>query len=215
MSHGPEYSPNRPALAGGSANPDPNTPGQHPSLPAQQQLRPPTIEHGERYWRILQNNVEWLRFSETKASIILTSYGVLFTIIYTNAVAVFSSINHPGAVRWFVVLFGTASLTSIVSAFLTIRPRLRNTNPTSILYFRHIFKKYQTASAYKQAAHLILDDENLYTDHLTEQIHTISKVANSKYVCAGIAVWAFAISLALLVITVLIYVNSSLTIPTK
>jgi len=206
----PAGSGNTAVPAGSATQPQPQT-----SLPAQQLLPLPTVDHGERYWLILQNNVEWLRFSETKASIVLTSYGVLFTIIYTNAVAVFSSIKHPGAVRCFVVLFSLVSLASIISAFLTVRPRLKNSNPTSILYFRHIFKKYKTAADYKQAAHVILDDQDQYTSHLTEQIHSISKVANSKYVCAGIAVWAFAASLVLLVITVLIYVNSNLTIPTK
>ena len=51
-------------------------------------------------------------------------------------------------------------------------------NPTSILYFQHIHKQFQKATAYKQAAHLILNDEDKYTDHLTEQTHSISKVAN-------------------------------------
>jgi len=175
----------------------------------------PTVDHGERYWLILQNIVDWLRFSETKASVILTSYGVLFTIFYTNAAAVFSSIKHPGAVRALVIMFGIACLASIVAAFLTIRPRLRNNNPTSILYFRHIQKKYKTAAEYKRAAHAILDSEDQYTDHLTEQIHTISRVADAKYVCAGLAIWAFGVSLVLLVVTVIVYININLSIPVK
>jgi hypothetical protein len=211
----PNIPPNVTPVTPAPAVPTPPAPALNPA-PANQQLSAiSTVDHGERYWLILQNIVDWLRFSETKASIILTSYGVLFTIFYANAVAVFSSVRHPGAVRVFVILFGIASLSSIIAAFLTIRPRLSNNNPTSILYFRHIQKKYKTAKEYKQAAHAILDSEDQYTDHLTEQIHTISKVADSKYVCAGLAIWAFGVSLVLLVITVVTYVSVNLLMPAK
>lgn len=184
-------------------------PGTNPQNPVQ------TADHGERYWLILQNNVEWLRFAETKASIILTCYGVLFTIFYTNAGDVFTSVQHPGAIRVFVILFALASLTSIVAAFLAVRPRLKNNNPTSILYFRHIQKQFQNPAAYKLATHIILDDEDKYTDHLTEQIHSIAKVTNSKYVCTGVSVWAFGISLAILVIAVITYFTVNIQIPGK
>ncbi|WP_116977639.1 Pycsar system effector family protein [Chitinophaga silvatica] len=167
-------------------------------------------DHGERYWLILQNNIEWLRFSETKASIILTSYGVLFTIFYTNANSVFASLTNSTTTLTFVVLFGSLSLISIIAAILAVRPRLRNRNPTSILYFRHIQEKYTSASEYKRAAHSILDDEDKYTDHLTEQIHSIAKVTNSKYICTGISVWCFGISLLILVTAVIIYFISNI-----
>lgn len=181
--------------------------GANPQNPVQ------TADHGERYWLILQNNIEWLRFAEAKASIILTCYGVLFTIFYTNANDIFKSVEHPGITLVFVILFAISSLTSIVAAFLAVRPRLKNSNPTSILYFRHINKKFDTPAAYKQAAHANLDDEGRYTDHLTEQIHSISKVADSKYVCTGISVWALGVSLALLVLAVITYfINSIQTV---
>jgi hypothetical protein len=93
---------------------------------------------------------------------------------------------------------------------MAIKPRLDNDGGNSILYFRNIKANYTDSAAYKAAAHTILDDESKYTDHLTEQIHTLSGIADRKYVFVGKAVWAFVISLAILVITVIIYVLKKL-----
>ena len=39
----------------------------------------------EEYWKILSNTNDWIKYSDTKATILLTLYGVLLTIVYTNA----------------------------------------------------------------------------------------------------------------------------------
>jgi len=58
---------------------------------------PPTTvqvdEQSARYWEILQHNIEWLRFSETKEALILTVFGIILTIVYTNSTAIFLNVS--------------------------------------------------------------------------------------------------------------------------
>ncbi|WP_291915001.1 Pycsar system effector family protein [Chitinophaga sp. CB10] len=209
-----------------TSNPDP-TPSQSPITPPSVSTQPLTpmssnphlptvnsVDHGERYWLILQKNIEWLRFSETKSAIILSSYGILFTIFYTNADDVFKSIVPIGTITVLVIIFSLLSIASIVYAFLTLRPRLKNTG-NSILYFGHIAANYSNAASYKKAAHSILDDEDQYTNHLTEQIYSISKIARDKYQCTGTSMWLFFFSIGILVIAVTIYFLQNFNNPVK
>ncbi len=137
-------------------------------------------KHPERYWEILQLNIEWLRFSETKATLLLTVYGILFTIAYTNSTAVFDSLKDSVWITILVFAYGLVSLISITFAFLCVNPALKNVNPTSIIYFGHIYKDL-TQADYKTRAQTIIDDEDKLTDQITEQIHIISKIAWNKY----------------------------------
>lgn len=179
------------------------------SLPLIPPTQPPVIvrfeEHGDRYWQILQNNVEWVRFSDSKAGIILTASGVLFTIIYANSSAVFTAVKDSSTILWIVAFFALFSILSILSAFLALRPRLSNKNANSIIYFRHI-AKHKTWKEYKDKAGPILDHPEKYTDHLAEQIYVLSKVATEKYYWTSAAIVTFALSLLAMVITVCVYV---------
>jgi hypothetical protein len=167
-------------------------------------------KHNERYWQILQLNIDWLRFSETKATLILTVYGVLFTITYTNSSAVFESIKGSSLILLFVLMYAGFALASIVLAFLCVNPTLKNKNPNSIIYFGHISKKFKTVKAYQDYAKVVLNDENSYSDQITEQIVVISKVAWKKYARVTWSLRLFIASLTILLIILLIYLVKSL-----
>jgi hypothetical protein len=162
-------------------------------------------KHAERYWEILQNNIDWLRFSETKATLILTVYGILFTIAYTNAGAVFNSIKGSDLILCLIFIYGILCLTSIGYAFFCVNPALKNPNPNSIIYYGHIAEKYATYGAYKTYAQSIIDNEDKFTDQITEQIHVISNIAWKKYRYVGWSIRFFILSLVVLIITIFIY----------
>lgn len=166
-------------------------------------------KHSDRYWQILQLNVEWLRFSETKATLVLTVYGVIFTIAYANSAEVFKSISSSGWLLVLIFIYGGLSLTSIVFAFLCVNPALKNTNPKSIIYFGHI-KKDLSETAYKKRAQTIIDDEDKLTDEITEQIHVISKIAWTKYRSVGWALRFFIGSLIILILSIFSYLVHNL-----
>lgn len=165
--------------------------------------------HSEKYWNILQNNIEWLRASETKATLILTLYGVVFTIAYTNSTAIFESIQSSGWVLHLVFFCGILSLISIIYAFLSVNPKLTNKNPNSIIYFGHISQRFNSCAVYKIHAHSIIDDENLFTDHLTEQIYIISAIAWKKYKHVAWSIRFFCLSLGVLIITLFVYLSKA------
>lgn len=162
-------------------------------------------DHAERYWQILQNNAEWTRFSDSKAGLILTTYGVLFTIIYTNASAVFTAVKDSPFSYFTVGAFVIASMASVGFAFVAVRPRLENKEKISVIYFQHI-ANHEDASAYKKHAGPILDDPEQYTDHLAGQIYALSKVASNKYYWTSLSIYAFMVSLGALLLTVGIYI---------
>jgi hypothetical protein len=166
-------------------------------------------KHSERYWEILQLNIEWLRFSETKATLILTVYGIIFTIAYTNSTAVFESLKDSFWIVMLIFAYGAASLTSITYAFLCVNPALKNPNSTSIIYFGHIYKDL-TQAAYKARAKAIIDDEEKLTDQITEQIHTISKIAWIKYRNVGWSLRFFIGSLVIILIAIFSYLIKNL-----
>ena len=166
-------------------------------------------KHSDRYWQILQLNIEWLRFSETKATLVLTVYGVIFTIAYANSTAVFTSLSTSGWLLILIFLYGGLSLTSIVFAFLCVNPALKNKSPTSIIYFGHI-KKDVSVATYKTRAQVIIDDEDKLTDEITEQIHIISKIAWQKYRCVGWSLRFFFGCLIILILSVFFYLIHNL-----
>ncbi|SDP86407.1 hypothetical protein SAMN05428975_3127 [Mucilaginibacter sp. OK268] len=169
-----------------------------------------TTQHNQRYWEILQTNIEWLRFSETKATLVLTVYGVLFTLIYTNSTAVFTSVSASGWLLFMVFVYVGFALTSIGFAFLCINPILQNKNPNSIIYFGHISKKFKNKREYMDFAKTILDDEEKYADQITEQIYVISKVAWNKYVKVTWALRFFIGGLAWLLLILIVYLIQTL-----
>jgi hypothetical protein len=167
-------------------------------------------KHSDRYFQILQLNIDWLRFSETKATLILTVYGIMLTMVYTNSTSVFTSINNSCLILMLAFLYGLVSLASIGMAFWCINPKLKNKDPNSIIYFGHISKKFKTQAQYKTFAHLVLEDEDSYHDQLTGQIFSISKIAWKKYTCVTWSLRLFISSLILMVIMLFVYLVISL-----
>lgn len=166
--------------------------------------------HSERYWEILQLNIEWLRFSETKATLILTVFGIILTLVYTNAQSVFSSVQHSNTILTLVFLYGLLSLTSIGLAFWCINPILKNKDPNSIIYFGHISKKFKNETEYKKFAQSVLDNEDAFHDQITSQIYTISKVAWKKYTFVTWSLRLFIASIATMLIILFTYLIQNL-----
>lgn len=159
----------------------------------------------EKRWSILQYNSEWLKFSDTKASLILTVYGIIITIIYSNSVDVFEAISSSKIIQIICILSTLSSLISIYFAFRCINPTLKNTNPDSIIYFGHISEKYSTFKEYHQATKDLIDNEEKLSVQISEQIYTNSKIAWKKYFNVSWSIRLFVVTIVLLLLQVLIY----------
>lgn len=166
--------------------------------------------HSDRYWEILQVNIEWLRFSETKATLILTVFSIILTLVYTNAQSVFESVQKSSLILGLVFFYGLISLISISLAFWCINPVLKNKNPNSIIYFGHISKKFRNEAQYKEFAQTILDNEDAFHDQITSQIYSISKIAWKKYTFVTWSLRFFIGSIATMLIILFTYLIQNL-----
>lgn len=163
----------------------------------------------QEYWNILGNINDWIKYSDTKATILLTLYGVIITIIYSNSTDVLSGITNSNWTLTFSIIVVIFSLLSIVFAFLCINPQLKNENPNSIIYFGHIQKKFQNANDYLSSSLEIIENENSYQKELAEQIHTNSRIAWKKFSNVTWSLRFFFGTLIFMLFSVLIYLTNS------
>jgi Family of unknown function (DUF5706) len=159
----------------------------------------------QELWNILTKTTDWVKYSDTKAVLLLTLHGVVLTVIYTNA----NSVYEFSSSNWFTILLTFAiagtSLASIIYSFLVVNPRLKNNNPTSLIYFGHIQEKFKNYTDYFQSAKAVLNDKEKLDEQLAEQIHINSKVAWKKYSFIGLSFRYFFATIILFSVTLLYY----------
>jgi Ca2+/H+ antiporter len=76
----------------------------------------------DRQKEILQYNVEWLKFAETKATLILTIQGVLLTILYTNANELYNAILNSKLQLFCSVISAILFLLTLIFSFFRNKP---------------------------------------------------------------------------------------------
>lgn len=159
----------------------------------------------EQYWNILNKTTDWIKFSDTKAVVVLTVYGILITVVYSNSNEVFNFISESWVFIFLTAFAGILSILSIGYCFKAINPRLKNENPNSLIYFGHIQEKFSNAEDYQLELSKILNKKDEFEKHLSEQIHTNSKIAWAKFKNISISIRFFAAFLGVLIIELTIY----------
>lgn len=149
-------------------------------------------------WRVLARTDEWVRFADAKAAGTLAATGVLSGALLTAAVS--ESFAHPPLVAVILALAcGICSLTSASLALYALVPRLRVGEPTSLIYFEHVGRRYRSdAPGYSAALREMLEDSDRYFTEVSSQIWANSAVARKKHIASGwsIAILGIAIALA-------------------
>ena len=135
----------------------------------------------QEYWNILNSTQEGIKYSDTKATIILTLYGVVLTIIYTTAQQFLIALQSSIRVFWLSLISSLFATFSVLFAFLCLPPRVKNANAHSLLYFGHIHDKFTSYQDYRDKAEEILSNNDAYSLELTEQIHSNSIRAWKKF----------------------------------
>ena len=159
----------------------------------------------DKYWNILQFNIDWLKFSETKASILLTVYGIIITIVYSNSQDVLNGIRASYLLIILTILAALLSILSIYFAFKCINPRLNNSSSQSIIYYGDIAKKYKDFNQYQKAAVEIVEEDSKFKISILAQIHVNSNIAWRKFVNVTWALRFFMSSIVVLIIELIIY----------
>lgn len=144
---------------------------------------------------ILQNNIEWIKNCDEKASIVLALVGVILTITLTSdCTKTFIEIikaNIKRMLSWdsiflvaivinlLVILFGIKFLYSALKAKLDYNSfKLDGLAKSSVIYFGTI-EKHDEYMKYKSFVLNISDEE--YLNDLYSQIYINSKIAKEKF----------------------------------
>lgn len=154
----------------------------------------------EEYWKILNKTNDWIKFSDTKAVVILTVYGIIITTIYSNSKEVYEFLGHSTFSVVLAIIAVALNFLSVLFSFLTINPRLKNPNPNSIIYFGHIQEGNSDYSEYYAQSQVILSDENEYEKQLAEQVFANSKIAWKKFRNVSYSIRCFFFSVVSLII---------------
>lgn len=152
---------------------------------------------------ILQYNLEWLKFAETKATLIVTAQGVLLTIIYTNAIDLYNAVATSSVQFGLTIISALLFLLTLIFAFLAINPNLTNHNKKSAVYFGTI-KNYSNYSEYHKTLKELNEEE--MNEMLSEQIYINSRIAWNKFVKVGWAIRFFSSMLLVLFVQIILYI---------
>jgi hypothetical protein len=152
---------------------------------------------------ILQYNVEWLKFAETKATLIITVQGVLLTIIYTNAKDLYEALTSSNVQFVLTVISALLFLLTLLFSFLAINPNLKNHLKKSAIYFGTI-KNYKNHTEYHNTLKEL--NEEKINEMLSEQIYINSNIAWNKFVKVGWAIRFFSSLVLVLFVQISIYI---------
>ena len=154
----------------------------------------------EEYWKILNKTTDWIKFSDTKAIVVLTVYGIIITIIYSNSKVVYEYLSNSTFSVILSIIVAILSFLSVLFSFLAINPRLKNTNADSIIFFGHIQEKNKDYSEYYLNSQQILSDENEYRKQIAEQVYVNSKIAWKKFKNVSYSIRCFFFSIVILIV---------------
>lgn len=160
-------------------------------------------------WKIYENVSEWVRFADTKASIIIGINAILAGFIASN-ISVLRSylIGSPSL----VVLTSLAVISSMASVYFAIKclnPTLDVGEPTSLVYFAHIALGFDSAEKYSQQLHDCINDQPRFHDHISSQIWANSKIGWKKYKAITWSTRMLTVSLLLALIGIIVAVLSA------
>ena len=166
-----------------------------------------TYEKYEQYWNILHNNQEMIRFSEVKAGLVISIYGVLFSIMLNSSTWIKETLfGWPWYLQILSGVFLCVIVVSLYYAFKCFRPRFENKNPTSVIYFGDIVSDFQEYKEYHRFLEKTVVDDFEMSLQLAEQIHTNSTIATRKFqaVSKSIKLLLGAIFLLILLVAVIV-----------
>ncbi|MCR6641726.1 MAG: DUF5706 domain-containing protein [Sporocytophaga sp.] len=157
------------------------------------------------YWRILESTNEWIRFSDQKAGILLTVYGVIVTVIYSNSDTVYLALSKSYYQIFLTIVTVLLSGISITYAFLCLNPSLKNSNPKSIIYFGHVQAHNKSCNEYIQNSKAILEDDTLLIEQEAEQVYINSTIAWKKFRFVSLAIRFYFLSIFTLLLSLFMY----------
>lgn len=165
-----------------------------------------TEELVDHYWGSINYVFGLIKASEIKAGLILSFYGILLNIIYSNIVKVLEKDDNPWLLYALIISWVVCTIVSIYYSIRCFIPKIEDTYDRNILFFGDIISKFGTIREFSQTFYDIsLKEEELF-DHLGQQIFINSKISAYKFKCVNKAIRFLAIGLVILFMAILCYV---------
>jgi hypothetical protein len=138
-------------------------------------------EKTENYWKILETNLDWIRYSDAKATGILTIYGLLVTIAFTNLNRIIELVGDSTLYITISSIAGLTSLLAIVYGFKSMSPRIVNEEYNSIIFFGSVVKNHTSMEDFRLHSHEVMNSKVGLDDDLARQIYINAKIAQQKF----------------------------------
>lgn len=138
-------------------------------------------EKTENYWRILEANLEWIRYSDAKATGILTIYGIIITVAFTKIIDILEVISGSWMLITMTTASGISSLLAIYYGFRSISPRLLTQYDKSIIFFGSIVENSNDVQTFRDFSHRLLDSPAGLDNALAAQIFINARIASVKF----------------------------------
>jgi hypothetical protein len=168
---------------------------------------PPIMdEKTGNYWKILETTIDWIKYSDAKATGILSIFGLIVTVVYANIDDIRTVMVDSVAVGVLTILAGLSSMIAIFFAFRCISPRIVKNQSNSIMFFGDIVNGFNSAEEYKAKTHQILDSNVGLDNELAQQIFVNSQIAKKKFKDVGMAIRFFVTSILFLLFEILILI---------
>ncbi len=164
-----------------------------------------TEELVDHYWGSINYIFGLIRASEIKAGLILSFYGIILNLIYTNIGEVLKQAVNHSVLYVLLALWFTATVISIFFSIRCFMPRIESKFNKNVFFFKDVITHYGNVKEFSKTFYRIsLDQEELF-DQLGQQIFINSKIAALKFKNVNRSLLLLAIGLLLLFIVSIYY----------
>jgi polyhydroxyalkanoate synthesis regulator protein len=159
----------------------------------------------ENLWNIFANIESMIKYSDAKASLLLTAQVALLTIIFeSNADGVYKYFSENCFTKLMILSTAVTVIMSITYSFSVIYPRLTEMKPNSIIYFGSI-QAFKDSRSYFEEFKNTFSDIEKFNEDISMQIYIISDIASKKFQLFRKSMKWFFISLILFLINIISY----------
>ncbi len=152
------------------------------------------MTNAEDAWKALTQANDWIKVADTKAGLVLSASGVLGGSLLHGMPAY----EQWAQQAWRTGLLLTALALACASALMSLwvfAPRLKVGEPSSLLYFDHIARRYSHPREFSRPYLAMLRREDRLQESLADQLWATSTVARRKFRHVTPAVWLLGTSL--------------------
>lgn len=164
----------------------------------------------DHYWGSINYIFSLIKASELKAGLLLSFYGILLNFIIKNVGVTLESFKDEMVLSILLLLWFVCTAVSIYFCVRCFMPKIEAKYDKNIFFFKDVISKFGNISEFSNTFYNISLNENQLFDHLGQQIYINSKIAANKFKYINHALHFLGYSLALLLISAIYYLFSTL-----